>query len=391
MRKLTLSSVTFDEEAHGKSLGRMLSDSKSMRELDIQNCDFQHPKSFFDCCQALLTEKCRLNVLKLRGLTLTNLESKVIQFILMKNKLLHTIDFSHCRVDNAENLEYFIQKFDQFSNVRYLTLDGIGPDVSSSAEILGEALALNTKMEVLQLREARIKWFSYQKFWDNLKGNKTIRKISVSKTDMTDRVLESAVNYFCAETSQIVDLDLSRNLISDTGLTAFSQALKHNKTIKYLNLGSNHIKEKGLEDLSEWLNEPECPIQELALSGNKINNEGIKILSETLGTNKSLKMLDLSKNEFNDHGFNSFALEVCNNHTLLFLDISRNKDLSDEGSLVSLAQSIAFNKSIQTLDLNGIRIRKPFLKGHFEPALKSNITLKFVMGKLTPDIIDEEL
>jgi hypothetical protein len=38
-----------------------------------------------------------------------------------------------------------------------------------------------------------------------------------------------------------------------------------------------------------------------------------------------------------------------------------------------------------------MRIRKPFLKSHFEPALKSNITLKYVIGKLTPDIIDEEL
>ena len=260
--------------------------------------------------------------------------------------MVHTIDFSHCRVDNAENLEFFIQKFDQFSNVRYLTLDGIGPDMSSSAEILGEAMALNTKMEVLQMREARIKWFSYQKFWENLKGNKTIKKISVSKTDMTDRVLESAVNYIAADTSQIVDLDLSRNLITDLGLSAFATALKFNKTIKYLNLSSNHIKEKGLEELAEMLVQPDCPIQELSLSTNKINNEGIKILADILPLNTSLKMLDLSKNEFNDHGFNTFAMEIGNNHNLLFLDISRNKDLSDEGSLVTLAQSIAFNKSI---------------------------------------------
>lgn len=73
------------------------------------------------------------------------------------------------------------------------------------------------------------------------------------------------------------------------------------------------------------------------------------------------------------------------------LDISRNKELNDEGSLVTFAQSIAMNKSIQTLDMNGIRIRKPYLKSHFEPALISNITLKFVLAKMTPDIIDESL
>ena len=58
---------------------------------------------------------------------------------------------------------------------------------------------------------------------------------------------------------------------------------------------------------------------------------------------------------------------------------------------MTLVQSIAYNRCIQTLDLSGMRIRKPFLKSHFEPALKSNITLKYVLGKLTPDIIDEDL
>jgi hypothetical protein len=43
------------------------------------------------------------------------------------------------------------------------------------------------------------------------------------------------------------------------------------------------------------------------------------------------------------------------------------------------------------LDLSGVRVRKPFLKLHVEPSLKKNITLKYVLGKLTPDIIDEQL
>lgn len=102
-------------------------------------------------------------------------------------------------------------------------------------------------------------------------------------------------------------------------------------------------------------------------------------------------MLDIGKNEFNDHSFNEFASALRHNQTLQLLDISRNKDLSDEGSLVTLVQSIAFNRSIQTLDLSGLRIRKPFLKSHFEPALKSNITLQYVNGKFQQEVIEEQL
>ena len=57
-------------------------------------------------------------------------------------------------------------------------------------------------------------------------------------------------------------------------------------------------------------------------------------------------MLDIGKNEFSDLGFNEFAASLVDNQTLQLLDISRNKELMDEGSLVTLVQSLAFNKSI---------------------------------------------
>jgi hypothetical protein len=56
---------------------------------------------------------------------ISNLEGKVMQFVLMKNKSLHTIDFSGCRLEAAEHLEYFIQKINKDSNIRYLVLDNI--------------------------------------------------------------------------------------------------------------------------------------------------------------------------------------------------------------------------------------------------------------------------
>ena len=46
--------MIFDDESHGKSLGRCLSESKTVRELDINNCEFQHPKRFFDMCSSML-------------------------------------------------------------------------------------------------------------------------------------------------------------------------------------------------------------------------------------------------------------------------------------------------------------------------------------------------
>jgi Ran GTPase-activating protein (RanGAP) involved in mRNA processing and transport len=309
----------------------------------------------------------------------------------MKNKQLHTIEISGCRTDYAENLELFLQKIDQFSTIRYLVLDNMQPDLSVSLEVLGEALAQNTKLEVLIMRENRMKWIPYAAFWENIKPNTSLKKINVSKTEINDRVLEPLCSLLCNPAITLVDLDLSRNLISDVGLATLGTALSNNKSIKFLNLAQNTFKDVGLKTFVQYLNNSDCGLVELSLMGNKINNEGIKILSEFVKVNKSLKMLDLGRNMFGDIGFKSFALELGAECILSYLDISKNRDLSDEGSLIILAQQLAHNKYLQTLDLSGLRIRKPFLKQFFEPSLKKNCTLKYVVGNITPDIIDQDL
>jgi len=58
---------------------------------------------------------------------------------------------------------------------------------------------------------------------------------------------------------------------------------------------------------------------------------------------------------------------------------------------MALTESLIQNTCLQTIDFSALKVRKPFLKQHFEPALKKNITLKRVIGKIPPGIIDHEL
>lgn len=260
--------------------------------------------------------------------------------MLMKNKSLHTLDLSNVKVDSGECLEFFLQKLDKYSNIRYLIMDSIQPDLSNSLEILGEALSENIKLEVLIMRENKLKWVPYSNFWENIKGNTSLQKINVSKTDLSDRVLEKMCSYLISPDLKLVDLDLSRNQITDVGLQNLSEALMQNTTIKYLNLSQNSIRDVGLRPLVNYLSLPDCTLIELSLMGNKINNEGIHLLSEFVKPNKSLKMLDISKNSYGDLAFQTFAQEMGAYATLTFLDISKSKDLNDEGSLITLARQL---------------------------------------------------
>lgn len=131
----------FDEEFHGKSISRMLSDSKSIRELDIFLCEFIHPKSFKEMSMALINDKSKLHTLRLRSIAITNLEGPVIASILSKNKHLHTFDLEKCRIENHENIEQFICKLGKESNIENLFINGLQTDISTTIETLGEALS----------------------------------------------------------------------------------------------------------------------------------------------------------------------------------------------------------------------------------------------------------
>jgi Ran GTPase-activating protein (RanGAP) involved in mRNA processing and transport len=104
-----------------------------------------------------------------------------------------------------------------------------------------------------------------------------------------------------------------------------------------------------------------------------------------------LTHFEVPKNNFTDAGFEVFAKQLACNVGIRFLDISKNKDITDEGSLIALAESLVKNKTLKTLDLSGLKIRKPFLKLHLEPALHRNIIMQQAIGKLPPNIIDHEL
>jgi hypothetical protein len=143
----------------------------------------------------MLQTRCRLNVLKLKGVLITALEAKCLQYVLMKNKQINTLDFSECIDDNRQNFGIFFNKFDNLCNVRYLTLDSLMPDVSNSIESFGECLKNNKKLEVLSMGTNRIGTTRYSNFLTSLCLNTSIKKLNLHKTDLNDKVAEMLAEY----------------------------------------------------------------------------------------------------------------------------------------------------------------------------------------------------
>ena len=111
--------------------------------------------------------------------------------------------------------------------------------MSTPIEVLGEALGESFRMEIIILNENKIRHTSYIKFWEFLMGNKSIKKISVMKTEVSDKTCESIGPYLSNKWCTLIDLDLSRNLITDAGLTTLMTNLISHSSLLYLNLTSN--------------------------------------------------------------------------------------------------------------------------------------------------------
>lgn len=107
--------------------------------------------------------------------------------------------------------------------------------------------------------------------------------------------------------------------------------------------------------------------------------------------NTTLKVLDISRNVFTDVGFISFSKGLAHNKGIESINLSKNKDVTDEFGLRELALSLGSNCHLKVIDLSGIKVRKPCMLQYFQPSLKKNITLKKIMGKIPPGIINSDL
>jgi Ran GTPase-activating protein (RanGAP) involved in mRNA processing and transport len=154
------------------------------------------------------------------------------------------------------------------------------------------------------------------------------------------------------ESSRILKLDLSDNLISDVCMHNIKSIISAKKVV-YLNLASNMISTEGLKifqnevmysDTLKYLN---LGIIEGSFRRNNFSGEGGLILARMLLTNESLQTLILQDNELGEDSGDKIGSALIQNKTLEKLKISDNK-IKNKG-----AKSILENADkLTSLDLS---------------------------------------
>ena len=148
-----------------------------------------------------------------------------------------------------------------------------------------------------------------------------------------DRFLAATLQKFTNLTKlKLVSNSIHVPGISDEQLLVLVDAIRGNHSLEKLCLDRNRIGDAGCETLSTLLTNPLSNLQDLELNNNNISNDGINIIIDALAGNNRLKKLYLQNNPIDTSAARyEFSRLICNtssinhiyssNHTLVYVAV----------------------------------------------------------------------
>ena len=167
-------------------------------------------------------------------------------------------------------------------------------------------------------------------------------------------------------------IDLQFFSIGDSYAHAFSEGLKHFKTLESLNLRSNRLSEKGAYQILSNLHYH--PVRYLSLSDNFLGEKSIECILSILKSPKPyLKHLNLENTKISYITVNALASVLCTNKSLVHLGLAKNN--LQFSSCKALKEMLNYNEKLIKLDLHWNCIKGEGAALIFE-GLSENLTLE---------------
>ena len=230
---------------------------------------------------------------------------------------------SHLGVHSIKIISQLIYKADRISRLN-LARNNLG---DLGIEILMKAIKNSMSLISLNISSNNITYKGGQIIFEDLSEQQSIIDLNISSIEGTNR---NHLNYlgviniekFFNKNKYIEKLNLSGNSIKDEGFISICKALKDNKNLEILNISNNDIHSQGLTQGLNLITS--CKITSLNLSQNKLQDTGIKILSNSLQYFPNLCKLNLSYCGFEFNGFEYLIKSLSSFKTISNLNISGN-------------------------------------------------------------------
>ncbi|XP_072131558.1 LOW QUALITY PROTEIN: NACHT, LRR and PYD domains-containing protein 3-like [Mobula birostris] len=149
---------------------------------------------------------------------------------------------------------------------------------------------------------------------------------------------------------KIQKLELYSVGLTDSGAEDLASTLSTNPSLMELDLSGNKLGDSGVKLVSAALRNPECKIQKLWLGAVGLTDSGAEDLASTLSINPSLTELYLSCNKLGDSGVKLVSVALRNPECKIQKLQLRDVRLTDSG-VEDLVSTLSINPTLMELDL----------------------------------------
>ncbi|XP_068608123.1 LOW QUALITY PROTEIN: protein phosphatase 1 regulatory subunit 37 [Brachionichthys hirsutus] len=227
--------------------------------------------------------------------------------------------------------------------------------VDYPAQVLSKAL-MTSRLKVLHLHNAQLSGVPLFMLVGALKSNKALRELHLTNNQLNSYQDALQLGDLLRYNTAVGTLELSDNSLADAGLEELCDGLRQRAAgLRALRLRNNQITANGMVHLAKTL--PELNVlRVLDLSGNLLGNTGIQALREPLMANRSVLQLGLAQANITCEGAVALAEFLAESRQLQQLDLRDNE--VKIGGLMALCLALRINHSLASLEVDPVPPRE---------------------------------
>ncbi|XP_059815319.1 NACHT, LRR and PYD domains-containing protein 14-like [Hypanus sabinus] len=289
-----------------------------------------------------------VETLSFSGMTLTPIDCAVLSHVIGLCDTIKHLDLGNCHIQ-CEGIQRLGPGLHKCQELR------LGENELGDSGVKLVSVALRNpecKIQILWLWDVGLTDSGVEDFASALSTNPSLTELDMSENKLGDSGVKLVSVALRNPECKIQKLGLIDVGLTDSGADDLASALSTNPSLTELNLSGNKLGDSGVKLVSAALRNPECKIQRLWLIDVGLTDSGVEDLASALSTNTSLMELDMSENELGDAGVKIVSAALRNPECKIQKLRLTRVSLTDSGA-EDLVSTLSTNPSLTELNLSG--------------------------------------